>query len=726
MRATSTGEMLSHHAGGLGASTSKIHGIYIGKVKKNVDDKGLGRLWVWIPELSHSNEDDETNWFDVRYCPPLAGAANPSTEPQAKNATQYSQTKHSYGMWMVPPDLNVQVVCAFINGNPRTGIWWCCLPHDGHTHAIPAIASGQTHQGEVLPVGERSRYNTTDAQIENRPKHPQGDNLIRQGLDKDLSRGHTNAGPFRNVKEGPGNSYGFLSPGQHRLVLDDGPNGGDGGQVRLQTASGNTLILDNAGGFIYAINAAGTAWFQLDSEGNIDFYAKGDFSVNAEGSINLRATKNINADAGQNINAVAALNWNLEACEIFNATGTTGMKLTSSQNMNILADSQMKLTAQRIDLNGPPAERAQLPAMNSLVSNTTVGKSVAGRVPEAEPYGGHSYRKGEQPTVPPGSPGVPASTITPAPSSYEDKPEDKPAPDATNAVDCIPEPTQSKLSDEGFAILKSREAYRGIMYSDFQGYSIGYGSRLDIFGPGYGGKIDENLKKALMAGPSEAEARLASRQIVDRENTPRVMRAIAKAKAGKNVCLTQSQIDALIMASYNFPAMADKMAVDLCNAAAKNADGKATNADIAQIWANASYGTPAFRNSDAKYAMTGKPNPDTVIKSPDRLRTEGQSAGNKEIASGRVPLPENNNWKGPFGNGAHGGIRVGRTYGPATTIHRTQYERSTYLNTGQVPSGSSLTIAQLNDKYGAPHLGGNFPPGAPTQVALNTTTPPTS
>lgn len=714
MRAYSTGDRPSY-LNPSDNSGSKFGGIYIGKVKRNVDPTGLGKLFVWIPQLSSSTESDESSWLIVRYCPPLAGAAQPSSNDRAQNATSYGQSKQSYGFWGVPPDLDVQVVCAFVNGDVHTGIWWCCLPSDGHTHAIPAVASGQTHQGEVLPVGERSRYNTSDGQVENRPKHPQGDNLIRQGLDKDLSRGHTNAGPFRNTDQGPGNSYGILSPGQHRLVMDDGPNGGGGGQVRLQTASGNTLILDNEGGFIYVINASGTAWFQLDSAGDIDFYARGDFSVNAEGNINLRTSNNVNIDAGQNINAVAAQNWNLEACEIFSATGTTGMKLTSGQNMNILADSQTKLTAQRIDFNGSPAERAELPATNSLSSNTTVGKSVAGRVPEAEPYGGHRYRNGEQPTVPPGSPGVPANTIIPAPSSYENN---DPPPEATNAIDCVPEPTQSKLSDEGFAILKSREAYRGVMYSDFQGYSIGYGCRLDIFGPGGGGKIDENLKQALAAGPSEAEARLASRQIVDREMTPRVMRSLERAKAGKNVCLTQSQIDALIMASYSNPAAADKMAVDLCDAAAKSPDGKASKEDIAKIWANSSYNNSSnVRNSDASYAMSGKPNASTVVKSPSRLMNEGQAAGNKDIASGRVPLPENSSWRGPYGNGGQTGTRVNTTYGPPTTTHRSQYERSTYLNTGQVPSGSSLTLTQLKDKYGEPHTGGNFPPNAPTKLA---------
>ena len=253
------------------------------------------------------------------------------------------------------------------------------------------------------------------------------------------------------------------------------------------------------------------------------------------------------------------------------------------------------------------------------------------------------------------------------------------------------------------------------MYSDYQGYSIGYGIRLDIFGPGGGGKIDENLKKALLAGPSEAEARLASRQIIDRENTPRVMRALEKAKssAGKPVCITQSQIDALIMASYSSPASADKMAVALIEAAAASPDGKPSNADIAKIWANSPYNNSAkVRSSDAKYAMTGKPNADTRVMEPSQLQSEGIKRDLSRLKNNKVQLPQSNEWRGPYGNGGATGARVENTYGKPTPQHLAQWERSYYLNTGAVPYGSTLTLAQLRDKYGAPHIDGNFPPAS--------------
>jgi len=690
-----------YNPSGSSKPTNKNFGIYLGKVKTNVDEKGLGRLRVWIPQLSNSKEDDDTSWYTVRYCPPFAGAGDSKKEAQANDAVKFPQTNQSYGMWMVPPDKNVQVICGFINGETHQGIWWSCLPQDGHTHAIPALASGSTHEGKVRPLAERNRYNTTDKQVENRPEHPMSHILSKQGLENDLRRGHINAGPFRAKDKNTGYAYGILTPGQHQFVMDDGSNGGSG-QIRLRTNSGNMIMMDNDEGFIYMINANGSAWLQLDKEGNVDVYASGDISFAAEKSINLHAGNNVNIEAANNINMLATKNIQAEACEVFNATGTTGMKLTSNQNVNILADSQMKLTGQRIDLNGPPAEAADKPEENSLISNRDVGKSIGSRVPEAEPYGGHVSKGGEQPTTPIGvsDDKLGQPNITPAPSSYEDLPP----PTDTNAVDCVPDPTQNRLSEEGFTAMMSREAYRGMMYSDYQGYSVGYGTRIDIFGPGNpASKLDDNIKQALLAGPSEKEARMACRQIVDRHVTPPIIKTIQSESAGKNVCITQAQIDALIMAAYGNPGQANTMAKQLVQSAASQSDGKPTRADIAKIWANSTYSNSSNqRDSEARYAMTGKHNPDSPNKSPEQLMQQGMKSDQNAVLNGKARNPQTP-WRGGLGNGPQTGNRVEAAYGPPTSQQFGQYERSSWLNTGQVPSGSKLTAQQLQDKYGAPN-----------------------
>lgn len=711
MRVDNKGGLASHHALG-GAGATKNFGIYIGKVKDYVDKEGLGRLKVWIPQLSSAKETDEESWLTVRYCPPFAGATGTPEESEANNATKFAQTSQSYGFWAVPPHKEVQVICGFINGELLQGIWWACLPFDGHTHSLPGVASGATHTGETQPVAERNRFNTSDADTDRRPEHPKTNQLKGSGLDKDLRRGHNNAGPFRAPDKHPGYAYGFLSPGQNQLLIDDGPDG-NSGKIQLRTRMGNTVTIDAEQGFVYIANASGTAWMEFEDSGNIDIYAGKNFSINAVESINFRAGNNINLDASNNINAVATKNFHLEACEIFNATGTTGVRVTSGQNLNLLSDSQMKLSGNRIDLNGPVADRADLPETNSLSSNSTVGTSIAGRVPEAEPYGGHTHTGGEQPSS---GPGVPTNTITPEPSSYKDLPP----PTDANAVDCIPEISDVRMSEAGFNLMTGRESYRGMMYSDFRGYSIGYGTRLDIFGPtNSASKLDANLKQALSAGPSEAEARMVARQIIDREFTPPLASVIKKAlaSAGKTVCITQSQVDALIMAAFGNPGAAYEMARQLVASGANAPDGKPTAEDIAKIWANSTYSNDAnYRNSEARYAITGKANPDMRVQTADQLRTAGVKSDQQSVLNNKARNPDGQ-WDTPIGGGPRGTTKLSATYTKPTSQQFGQWERSCYLNTGQIPTGSNLTLEQLRDKYGAVQTGGNNPPATPTQAS---------
>jgi GH24 family phage-related lysozyme (muramidase) len=407
-------------------------------------------------------------------------------------------------------------------------------------------------------------------------------------------------------------------------------------------------------------------------------------------------------------------------------TGNQDVNITSEKNINLLADSQIKETAQRIDLNGPPADRADCPGTNSLITNAKIGKSIASRVPEAEPYGGHTALNGGEPiTVPPGviDETLGNHEITPADiagGNNEEATGDPAIPPLTNAEDCVPDITLSTLSDEGFKLMKSREAYRGMMYSDFQGYSVGYGTRVDIFGPdNSASKIDANLKQALLAGPSEAEARLASRQIVDRHMAPGVIQALEKAKkeAGRQVCITQAQIDALIMAAYGSPSTAKQMAADLVKDAAASPDGKPTKQGIAKIWANAPYSNSANqRSSEANYAIYGKPNADARNMTQDQLRDKGVASDEAAVKTNKARNPQTP-WTRSLGNGPSTGERVDAAYGPPTPTQAAQWERSAYLNTGKVPHGVNLTLQQLKDKYGPPHIGGNYPPGTPTAPA---------
>ena len=490
-------------------------------------------------------------------------------------------------------------------------------------------------------------------------------------------------------------------------MLDDGPDGISGG-VRLRSARGHQILMHDEGKFIYIVNQNGSAWIELDEKGNIDFYAAGDFSVHAQKNINFHAGDNFNVQAANDINVNAVGSIKAEACEILNLTGTNGTRITSRLGFDILADGRLRTTAQRIDLNGPEAVAANLPGVNSFVTNTGVGRSVASRVPEREPWGGHGRNSGGEPiTTPTGrnDAALGNTNIEPIPESYNVPPE------SADAVNCIPRDELDKtvMSDTAFNMMKSREAYRGMMYSDNQGYSVGYGTRVDIFGPSNpNSRIDRNLQEALVRGPSESEARQASRQITDRHVTPDVRTRLKQQMEGKNVCITQAQFDALCMAAYGNPSQANNMTDQLVDAAAKSPDGRASNADVARIWANSRYSDDGNqRNAEAQYALTGNVPPGVRMKTPEQLAAEGQAADLRAVRDNRAQNPQYSSWRSELGNGPQTGTRVDPAFGARSSMQRDQYERSYYLNNGQAPPGSRYTADQLSSRYGAPQTGGN-------------------
>jgi len=715
-----------------------LTGVYLGKVKDNTDPYGMGVLQVYIKEFL-GDEDKPQSWRKVKYCPPFAGSSNHQAEKPSKSATAFEETDRAYGIWHVPPDLNVWVICSFINGDKNLGVWWACMPHDDKTHALPGVASGSTHEGLVKPIGDRNRFNTADKNIMRRPEHPTSFRLSEQGIDKDLRRGQSNAGPFRDNKTHPGLVYGILSPNQHSFMLDDGEEGLDG-QIRLRTSSGHQIQMHEEGGYINIINATGTAWIEMDEEGNIDLYSKKDISLHAEENINMHAGKNINVEAVKDINVKSKEHTRFETGESYNVTAAKGLFETSATNMDVNVAATYKETATRIDMNGPVAGKASKPEVHNHIVNELVGESVSARVPEHEPWAGHGkFEGGEEISLPVGtlSPESPTAvlasipgnpTVAPAPESYEtlepvENAEGELVSQQTgilvsaDAVSCMPALSikGAVMSDKAFDMMKSREAYRGIMYADFQGYSIGYGTRVDIWGPqNPASKLDGSIKQALVNGPSEAEARIASRQIIDRHITPPLRQRIIKRIGNDTVCITQTMFDALCMASFGNPSKAYRMADALVDSGKASGDGRPQHKDIATIWANSHY-TPngSQRNAEAKYAMTGEVQ--GAKKSASELMTEGVNADTKSFMKQRLRQPQNDQWKTELGNGPQTGKRLQSKYLPPNKLQRAQFERSFFLNIGKIPPGSSVTqVASLQNKHGNPHTDENNPPNAPT------------
>jgi hypothetical protein len=150
--------------------------------------------------------------------------------------------------------------------------------------------------------------------------------------------------------------------------------------------------MNDSAGIVYIINQAGSGWIQLDNDGNIDIYGSGSISVRTEKDFNVHADGDFNLES-EAINMKAR---GSDGIKIEAATGDIDIrsnldtKITADRNMHLRAFGYIRATAPLIDLNGPTAETATKPTINSLTVNRGVKESVSPRVPEHEPWGGHN------------------------------------------------------------------------------------------------------------------------------------------------------------------------------------------------------------------------------------------------------------------------------------------------------------------------------------------------
>ena len=115
-------------------------GPYLGVVKNNVDPTRMGRLGVWIPSLSKTSDPSENQLITCEYLAPFYGAKGAK---YAKGAgTSYTDSQHSYGMWMVPPDLETKVLVIFAEGKLEQAYWIGCVQDPYTNHMTPGGTGG--------------------------------------------------------------------------------------------------------------------------------------------------------------------------------------------------------------------------------------------------------------------------------------------------------------------------------------------------------------------------------------------------------------------------------------------------------------------------------------------------------------------------------------------------------------------------------------------------------
>ena len=370
---------------------------YIGIVKNNLDPTRSGRLQVYIPDLG-GPPDEPNNWRTVSYASPFQGytpLTQKSTE-KPSTANRFDQVHHTYGMWMVPPDIDVQVIVLFVGGDPLRGYWIACInPHLSH-FMTPGLAGTPNVDPTSLTANEKKAYlganpvnlptvefneYTKDFTNEsyynnNKPVHKiQLGILQTQGLDRDPIRGAISSSSQR---ESPSHVFGISTPGRpiddpadnkqnylenlnngtvdpkylftktrkggHQFVMDDGAVLGEDQLVRLRTAGGHQLLMNDTNNIIYIGHADGTSWIEMNAAGAIYVYSRSGYNLRSEGTINLHTDSdfNLNAMGDVKINAGGKFVVNSSTTELLQST----LSVESSDKVSIKAGGELSVDAQ--------------------------------------------------------------------------------------------------------------------------------------------------------------------------------------------------------------------------------------------------------------------------------------------------------------------------------------------------------------------------------------------
>jgi hypothetical protein len=336
------------------------------------DPQQMGRLKIWVPAI----DGDYYNIQDLPWAIYVSPMAGQTLDYPAGPHSELTEGYMSYGMWCIPKSGSL-VIVGFLYNDPNRRIY---LGSYFREHGNRSLPTGR-NRSDIAKAPVSDTYDAIEPQTENlntqfrnnlvaseaRTRGAYERAVAQDKTDKDGTEGYqTN---LIEPKDDAGNpkyesqTYTWSTPGRHALIFQDNPSNG---RIRVKTAAGHQIILDDANERIYVSTAHGKNWIELDQDGRVHLYATDSISISTGGDFNLTAVGNLNLDAGGSVNIQAGGDLKLAGCGSANLSGA-GVNIESTASFNILASGSLLQSASEIHLNGPSAASAECPDAPSVI-----------------------------------------------------------------------------------------------------------------------------------------------------------------------------------------------------------------------------------------------------------------------------------------------------------------------------------------------------------------------
>ena len=331
--------------------TQFVEGIVI----DTSDPQQMGRIKVHCPSIDGDKfKADDIPW--VTYVTPFAGQA---VNYPAGSSTQKTEGPHSFGFWAIPK-VGSLVIVGFLYGDFNLRFYIGSYFGDHANRSMPA-GRNTASAGPISDILEPVEPTVSNLKQQFQGKLDASEARTRGAYERQVAQARTEKDGTEGYNRGVVESgldpqtYCITTPGRNAIIIQDNP---ENARVRIKTAEGAQIILDDANERIYVSTAKGKSWVELDQDGRIHIYAADSISVTSAGDINFSSKGDFNVHSGGNINLLAVGHGRLTACKDISLSADSTLNIESKDQMNLLAAASIIQTGKDIHLNGPDASAA--------------------------------------------------------------------------------------------------------------------------------------------------------------------------------------------------------------------------------------------------------------------------------------------------------------------------------------------------------------------------------